>query len=65
MRKANKPRIILPYGKKQMMSKSLGVAPESIRRALLFISESEEADRIRREAIENYGGTLVNVKVTI
>lgn len=65
MIKTNKPRIILPHGKKQMMSRDLGVAPESIRRALLFISESEEGDRIRREAIEHYGGTLVKMKVNV
>ena len=65
MRKANKSRIILPHGKKQMISKSLGVSTETVRRALNFISESEEADRIRREAIEHYGGTLVNMKVTV
>ena len=65
MRKATKSRIILPHGKKQMMSHDLGVSTETVRRALLFISESEEADRIRREAIENYGGTLVNMKVTV
>ena len=55
----------MPHGKKQMISKSLGVSTETVRRALNFISESEEADRIRREAIEHYGGTLVNMKVTI
>lgn len=65
MKKASKPRIVLPHGKKQMMCRDLGVSPETVRRALQFISESEEGDRIRREALDNYGGTLITLKVNI
>ena len=60
-----KPKIIVPHGKKMMMRKALGVSTETIRRALNFQTESEEADRIRREAIENYGGSLVEITVTV
>ena len=60
-----KPKIIVPHGKKMAMRQSLGVSTETIRKALNFQTESEEADRIRREALENYGGSLVEIKVTL
>ncbi len=60
-----KPKIIVPHGKKRQMCQSLGVSMETIRKALNFQTESEEADRIRREAIDNYGGSLVEIKVTL
>lgn len=65
MKTASKPKIILPYGKKQMICRDLGVAPETVRRALNFISESGDGDRIRKAALELYGGTLVTMKVTL
>lgn len=55
----------MPYGKKQMICRDLGVAPETVRRALNFISESGDGDRIRKAALELYGGTLVTMKVTL
>ena len=60
-----KPKIIVPHGKKRQMSRSLGVSMETIRRALNFQTESEESERIRKEALNNYGGSLVEIKVTL
>ena len=57
--------IILPHGNRGRLAKELGVSMETIRKALNFQTESEEADRIRREAIDNYGGSLVEIKVTL
>lgn len=60
-----KPKIIVSYGKKRMMRQALGVSTETIRRALNFQTESAEADRIRKEALQNYGGSLVEINVTV
>lgn len=60
-----KPKIIVPHGKKRMMCQALGVSTETIRKALNFQTESAEADRIRKEALNNYGGSLVEIKVIV
>ncbi len=45
------------------MTKELGVSMETVRKALKYITDSEEAVRIRREALTNYGGTEVEINV--
>ncbi|MFQ7266181.1 MAG: hypothetical protein ACLRPS_04815 [Paraprevotella clara] len=65
MRTKKKPVIIIPYGSKKKICKACGVSPETVRKALKFITESDEADKIRREALNNYGGTLIEVNVRI
>ena len=60
-----RPQIIVPFGNKKKMSQEFGVSMETIRKALKFMTESEEANRIRREALANYGGTLIEVNVII
>ena len=55
--------IILPHGNRGRLAKELGVSTETVRRALKYITDSDEAIKIRREAIENYNGTEVEITV--
>ena len=55
--------IILPHGNRGRLAKELGVSMETVRRALKYITDSDEAIKIRREAIENYNGTEVEITV--
>ena len=55
--------IILPHGNRGRLAKELGVSMETVRRALKYITDSDEAIKIRREAVENYNGTEVEITV--
>lgn len=63
MRTKKRPIIIVPFGSRTRMTKELGVSMETVRKALKYITDSEEAVRIRREALTNYGGTEVEINV--
>ena len=63
MRTKKRPIIIIPYGSRSRMAKELGVSMETVRKALKYITDSEEAIRIRKEALTNYGGSEVEVTV--
>lgn len=49
-------KIQLPYGMQTKMVKHFGVSPQTINAALTYVTDSELAATIRKEAIENYGG---------
>ena len=63
MRIKKRPVIILPHGNRGRLAKELGVSMETVRRALKYITDSDEAIKIRREAIENYNGTEVEITI--
>lgn len=63
MKTKKRPIIILPHGNRGRLAKELGVSMETVRRALKYITDSDEAIKIRREAIENYNGTEVEITV--
>ena len=47
-------------GTVQKMAKAMGVSEGTIRNALRFVTEGEQPDKIRKEAIELYGCALVS-----
>lgn len=49
-------RIILPHGNQARLAKHFGVTSETVRKALKYINNNEEAIRIREEALKNYAG---------
>lgn len=63
MKTKKRPIIILPHGNRGRLAKELGVSMETVRRALKYITDSDEAIKIRREAVENYNGTEVEITV--
>ncbi|MCI5706070.1 MAG: hypothetical protein MR298_01875 [Odoribacter sp.] len=55
-----KPKILYEKGTVQKMAKAMGVSEGTIRNALRFVTEGEQPDKIRKEAIELYGCALVS-----
>lgn len=51
----------VPYGQMSEIAKHFGITYQAVYNALRFLSESERAAMIRKEAIENYGGQLISV----
>ena len=49
-------KIQLPYGMQRKMANHFGVSVQTINSALTFVTDSDIAVSIRKEAIENYGG---------
>lgn len=58
-----RPLILVPHGAQKRLAESLGVTSETVRRALKYITDSEEAVRIRKEAVTNFGGKEVEVGI--
>lgn len=57
MEKDNRPTIIaVPYGNSSRLAKHFGVTVQAVRNALKFVTDSELARSIRREALANYAG---------
>lgn len=55
-------RIVLEFGVQKQLCKHFGVSDETIRKALRYMCPDNELhNRIRREAIENYGGQRIQV----
>ena len=57
------PVIILPHGCKTRLAKEMGVSTETVRKALKFITESDEACLIREKALKHYRGVEVEMHV--
>lgn len=53
----------MPHGAKTKLASQFGVSPEAVRRALRFVTESNTAVCIRKEAVKRYGGTEVELSV--
>lgn len=49
-------KIQLPYGMQTKMASHFGVSVQTINSALTYVTDSDMAAAIRKEAIENYGG---------
>ncbi len=54
-----KPKILYERGVIQKMAKAFNVSEQTIRSALQFNTTGELPDKIRKEAIELYGGVLI------
>lgn len=55
-------QVSVPYGQSSKLAKHFGVSIQTVRNSLKRIYESELAEAIRKEAVENYGGTKVVLK---
>lgn len=54
-------KIIVPFGAVQKIAKEIGCSDQSVRNALRFITSGDQPDKIRKEAIENYGGEIYSI----
>lgn len=61
--KKKRPIIIVPHGARTKIAKELGVSGETVRKALKYITDSEEAMKIRKEALANYRGQEIEIQV--
>lgn len=58
-----KPAVIVPHGVTTRLAKHFGVTVQAVRNALKYECNSDQAMAIRREALANYGGTEVSLRV--
>ena len=56
-------RIIVPYGMIDRLSKRFGCNRKTIQTALAYMTNSELANNIRKEAMKYYRGTEVELNV--
>lgn len=56
-------RIIVPYGMVTRLAKRFNVSDKTINAALNYVTLSELADSIRKEALKYYKGTEVELNV--
>lgn len=57
------PVVIVPHGMTTRMAKHFGVTIQAIRNALKYQCNSDQAQAIRREAVQNYGGTETYISI--
>lgn len=57
------PAIIVPHGQTTKIANHVGCTIQTVRNALRYKSDTDQAQRIRKEAIENYGGTRTHVRL--
>lgn len=58
-----RPAVIVPHGMTTRLAKHFGVTIQAVRNALKYQCNSDQAMAIRREAMLNYGGTEVSLRV--
>ena len=58
-----RPAVIVPHGITTKLAKHFGVTIQAVRNALKYQCNSDQAMAIRREAMANYGGTEVSLRV--
>ena len=59
-------RIVLEFGVQKKLCELFGVSDETVRKALRYVCPNNEFhNRIRREAMENYGGQRIQITKTI
>lgn len=63
--KTLRPIILYRKGTVQKLAKQFGVTESTVRLAMRFVTEGERPERIRKEALENYGAVLVKEPVRI
>lgn len=61
MKRRKKPVIIYPIGTVAKLAKHFGVSDQTVRAALRFHTDSDIANAIRRECLENYNGEVKEV----
>lgn len=54
-------RIVVPMGNVKRIAEALGVSDQAVRNALRYITQGEQPDRIRKEALKNYGGAVSTI----
>ena len=57
------PVIVVPHGSTSKIAKHIGCTIQAVRNALKYQCNSDQAMAIRREAMANYGGTEVSLRV--
>lgn len=60
-----KARILYEKGVIPKLAKYFGVSEHTVRNALRFVTEGEQPEAIRNEALKNYGCALVKKPLTI
>lgn len=59
------PVIIVPHGQTKRIAIQFGCTIQTVRNALKYMSDTEQAQRIRKEAIELYGGTETSIRIRV
>lgn len=57
------PKIIVDHGAKSRIARHHGCTGETVRKALMYLTNNDLAIAIRRDAIRNYGGTEIQIPV--
>ena len=57
------PVVIVPHGVTTRLAKHFGITIQAVRNALKYQCNSDQAQKIRKEAVENYGGTETLIRV--
>lgn len=57
------PVVIVPHGATTRLAKHFGITIQAVRNALKYQCNSDQAQAIRREAVQNYGGTETILRV--
>lgn len=57
------PVVIVPHGMTTRLAKHFGITIQAVRNALKYQCNSDQAQAVRREAVENYGGTETTIRV--
>lgn len=60
-----KPRILYEKGVIPKLARHFGVTEHTVRNALRFVTDGEQPEAIRKEALKNYGCALVKKPLTI
>lgn len=57
------PVVIVPHGVTTRLAKHFGITIQAVRNALKYQCNSDQAQAIRREAVQKYGGTETKLRV--
>lgn len=57
------PVVIVPHGVTTRLARHFGITIQAVRNALKYQCNSDQAQAIRREAVQNYGGTETMLRV--
>lgn len=64
-RNIRKKKIIVPYGTLSRMAEAFGCQIRTVRKALNFETDSEQAQLLRNKALKEYGGMLQHSIVVV
>lgn len=57
------PAIVVPHGATTKLARHFGITVQAVRNALKYQCNSDQATAVRREAVTNYGGTEVMLRL--